>query len=72
MTEDFFNRRTKKKPSRKPYGWIRLMSVLEPEPGLVGFSNVISTKVQPSPLNLQPPVGDMIRKRPIFRKYVER
>ena len=32
------------------------MSVLEPEPGLVGFLSVVSTSVQPSPLNPHPPV----------------
>ena len=32
-------------------GGMRLMSVEEPEPGAVGFTSVVSTSVQPSPLN---------------------
>ncbi len=31
-------------------GGMRLMSVEEPEPGAVGFTRVVSTSVQPSPL----------------------
>ena len=39
----------------KEWGGIKLMSVEEPEPGLVGFTRVVSTSVQPSPFKPQPP-----------------
>jgi hypothetical protein len=39
------------------HGGIREMSVLEPQPGQVGLTNVISTRVQPSPLSKQFPAG---------------
>ena len=38
------------------HGGMRLMSVPEPEPGEVGFLNVVSTRVQFSPLNPHSPV----------------
>jgi len=37
-------------------GGINEMSVLDPLPGGVGFTNVVSTRVQPSPLRPQEPV----------------
>jgi hypothetical protein len=38
------------------YGGIKEMSVLDPEPSVVGFTRVVSTRVQPSPLKPQLPV----------------
>ena len=44
----------------RTYGGISEISVLEPEPGLVGLIRVVSTSVQPSPLSPQDPVMKVI------------
>lgn len=43
---------------RRTYGEIRLISVLEPQPGHDGFFRVVSTKVQLSPLRPQFPTEE--------------
>lgn len=43
------------KQDMNAYGGIREMSELDPLPGVVGFCSVVSTSVQPSPLNPQLP-----------------
>jgi hypothetical protein len=42
--------------TKETYSGIKEMSALEPLPGLVGLTSVISTRVQWSPLKPQPPV----------------
>ena len=42
------------------YGGMREISVLEPLPGLVGFTRVVSKRVQPSPLKPHPPSDKFI------------
>ena len=41
---------------RNSYGEINEISLLEPDPGEVGFCKVVSTSVHPSPLSPQLPV----------------
>ena len=38
------------------------MSVLEPLPGVVGLTKVVSMSVQPSPLSPQEPISKRVRK----------
>jgi len=40
---------------KETHGGMRVMSVLEPDPGLVGLTKVVSIIVQPSPLKPQLP-----------------
>ena len=42
----------------RTHGGMREISVLEPEPGVVGFLRVVSMSVQPSPLSPQPPIEE--------------
>lgn len=48
------------KQDMNAYGGIREISELEPLPGVVGFCSVVSTSVQPSPLNPQLPFAPSI------------
>ena len=56
----------------KPYGGIREISVLDPPPGTVGLTNVVSIKVQFSPLNPQIPYKTIINnsRRPFSDGHV--
>ncbi len=45
------------------YGGINEISVLDPLPAVVGFTNVVSMRVQPSPLRPQEPSIRCGRKR---------
>ena len=57
--KDVFQRARKAYTFQKAHGGMRLMSVLEPQPAHVGLVKVISTKVQFSPLKLQPPAEEI-------------
>ena len=52
------------------HGGMRVMSVLEPQPGQCGFPKVVSTIVQCSPLKPHFPERDMsLREQPIPKDY---
>ena len=53
---------------RGTYGGIKLMSVLDPLPGVVGLASVISITVQPSPLSPHSPFHHGIQKSYLYGK----